>query len=155
MAAISRLDHVAHAARSIRDLLPLYRDVLGGQYYGGGDNSRVGYRAVVLTFPQGGKVELMEPIGDAGFLDSFLRRNPLGGLHHVTYYVEDIESAISSAEGAGFTVVGTWFERPDYKEAFLHPRSSHGALVQFVQVSSGYTLQGVGSDLESVLSAPS
>jgi methylmalonyl-CoA/ethylmalonyl-CoA epimerase len=155
VAPSSRLDHVAHAAHRIRDLLPLYQGVLGGRFYGGGDNSRVGYRAVVLTFPQGGKVELMEPAGDAGFLDSFLRRNPLGGLHHTTYYVDDIDMAIASAEAAGFSIVGTWFERPDYKEAFLHPRSSHGVLVQFVQVSSDYRLQGVGSDLETVLSGPS
>jgi methylmalonyl-CoA/ethylmalonyl-CoA epimerase len=151
MSTTARLDHVAHAGRSIHELLPLYQDVLGGQFYGGGDNRRVGYRAVVLSFPGGGKVELMEPLGDGGFLDSFLQRNPLGGLHHVTYYVDAIEVAIASAERLGLSVVGAWFERADYKEAFLHPRSSFGALVQFVEVTADYRLQGVDSDLETVL----
>jgi methylmalonyl-CoA/ethylmalonyl-CoA epimerase len=46
----SYFDHAAHAAPSIRSLLPIYRDVLGGRFFAGGDNVRVGYRAVQLDF---------------------------------------------------------------------------------------------------------
>jgi methylmalonyl-CoA/ethylmalonyl-CoA epimerase len=35
-------EHAAIAARRRRDLLPLYQDVLGGKFYAGDDNRRVG-----------------------------------------------------------------------------------------------------------------
>ena len=86
-------DHVAHAARSIKSLLPVYRDLLGGQFVGGGENPRVGFRTVQLRYP-GGKVELLEPMEGSSFLDSFFLRVGEGGLHHVTYKVADIERAL-------------------------------------------------------------
>lgn len=78
-------DHVAHAVPSIRDLLPLYRDILGGEVAGGGFNDWGGHLGVHFTFPGGGRVELLEPIQpDSSSVGRFLERNPRGGLHHLT-----------------------------------------------------------------------
>ena len=41
-------------------------------------NVRVGYRGIVIGYPGGGKVELLEPLPGSTFLDSFFARNPLG-----------------------------------------------------------------------------
>ncbi|MEY9211772.1 VOC family protein [Thermobifida halotolerans] len=129
-------DHAAMAARRIRDLLPLYRDVLGGVFYLGGDNARVGYRAVQLEYPGGGKVELMEPLPDSTFLDSFFARHPRGGVHHVTFTVaEDMEifEVAAALERSGYRAHGVSTADPDWHEAFLHPRETHGTLVQIAR----------------------
>ncbi len=147
----ARFDHVAHAAASIRRLLPTYRDLLGGTFCAGGDNSRVGYRAVVLSFPAGGRIELMEPLPGSSFFASFFRRQPAGGLHHVTYYVDSLEASVASAEVAGLEVFGEWRQREDYQEAFVHPRSNAGVLLQLVQVGAGYRAMGADSTLDDVL----
>jgi methylmalonyl-CoA/ethylmalonyl-CoA epimerase len=77
-------DHTAVAAPRIRDLLPIYLDLLGGTFVQGGDNPRVGYRALQLEYQSGGRIELMEPLLGSSFFDSFFARKG-SGLHHITF----------------------------------------------------------------------
>lgn len=126
-------DHAAMAAPRIRDLLPLYRDLLGGLFHLGGDNARKGYRALQLRYHDGSKIEVMEPLPGSTFLDSFLRRNPRGGLHHVTFKVASMERAIAAMRDRGYTVHGESNADPTWHEVFLHPREAFGTLVQIAQ----------------------
>ncbi len=134
----ARFDHVAHAAPRIRDLLPMYTQLLGGELCSGGDNPRVGYRAVQLAFPGGRKLELMEPTAGSAFFDRFFARHPAGGLHHVTFRVDDVRHVVARARAAGYAVVGEHYEDERWQEAFLHPRAAHGVLVQVVQAWPDY-----------------
>lgn len=144
-------DHAAHAAPRIRDLLPLYADQLGGRFLYGGDNVRVGYRGVVLGFAGGGKVELLEPLDGSAFFESFFARHPTGGLHHLTFRVADIRHSIARARDAGLEIVGANFDEPEWQEAFVHPRSGNGVLVQFVQSNPDYPRLAQGQTLDSTL----
>jgi methylmalonyl-CoA/ethylmalonyl-CoA epimerase len=125
-----RLDHVAVAVRSIKSALPLYRDALGGEYLMGGDAGGT-WRWIQLRFPGGGKVELLEPLGD-GFLTRFLDRYG-EGLHHVTFKTDDIGEAIAELEARGYELVDVDLDDPSWKEAFLRPSLAHGTLVQIAQ----------------------
>jgi methylmalonyl-CoA/ethylmalonyl-CoA epimerase len=120
------LDHVAVAVHSIRDALRLYRDALGGEYLMGGDSGS--WRWLQLRFPGGGKVELLEPIGD-GFLSRFLAKRG-EGLHHMTFKTDDIEAAIEHVRARGYELVDVNLDGPDWKEAFLRPAGAHGTLIQ-------------------------
>lgn len=60
----------------------------------GGDNPRVGYRALQLAFPDDRRIELMEPHPGSAFFDRFFRRTGGGGMHHVTFMVDDIHRAL-------------------------------------------------------------
>lgn len=131
----ARLDHVAVAAPRLRDLLPLYRDLLGGRFLGGGDNVRVGYRACQLAFVEG-KIELMEPLSGSSFLDRFFERG--GGMHHITFKVDDLGAAIAALEDAGLTPTGVYRGDPRWQEAFLHPKDNAGVLVQIAQAAPDY-----------------
>lgn len=141
----ARFDHVALAVPRIVDALPIYRDLLGGQFFTGGDNPRLGYRGVQLAFP-GGKVEILEPLAGSDFLDSFLRTRPLGGLHHVTYIVEDLRSAVTEVERAGFPVHGEFTEDARWQEVFVHPKRANGVLLQLAQTGPGYGADAFGLD---------
>ncbi len=123
------LDHVAVALRSIKSALPLYRDALGGEYLMGGDAGT--WRWIQLRFPGGGKVELLEPLGE-GFLARFLERHG-EGLHHVTFKTDDIREAIEELERAGYELVDVSIDNPDWREAFLRPSKAHGTLIQIAQ----------------------
>lgn len=129
----ARFDHVALAAPRIRDLLPLYGDLLGGRFVSGGDNPRVGYRAVQLGFPAGRKVELLEPLPGSTFLDRFFERTGGGGLHHVTFMVDDVRAAIAELERIGITPTNPFLDNPAWAEVFIHPKESGGVLIQMVQ----------------------
>jgi len=62
-----RFDHVGIALHAIKPALKLYRDGLGGEYLMGGDQAGT-WRWLQLRYPDGGKVELLEPLGE-GFLE--------------------------------------------------------------------------------------
>ena len=122
------LDHVAVAVRSIKAAVPLFRDALGGEYLMGGDAREGSWRWVQFRYPDGGKVELLEPLGD-GFLSRFLERRG-EGLHHVTFRTDDIHGAIAQVEAMGYELVDVSLEGPHWKEAFLRPSKAHGTLIQ-------------------------
>jgi methylmalonyl-CoA/ethylmalonyl-CoA epimerase len=124
------LDHVAVALRSIKSALPLYRDALGGEYLMGGDASET-WRWIQFRYPSGGKVELLEPLGE-GFLTRFLDRYG-EGLHHMTFKTDAITEAIADLEEQGYELVDVSLESPDWKEAFLRPSKAHGTLIQIAQ----------------------
>jgi methylmalonyl-CoA/ethylmalonyl-CoA epimerase len=120
------LDHVAVAVRSIKQALRLYRDALGGEYLMGGDSGS--WRWLQVRFPNGGKVELLEPLGE-GFLSRFLDKHG-EGLHHVTFKTDDIDAAVEHVRSLGYELVDVNLDGADWKEAFLRPSGAHGTLVQ-------------------------
>lgn len=128
-----RLDHVAVAVHAIKPALKLYRDALGGEYLMGGDVG-AGWRWLQLRYPGGGKVELLEPLGE-GFLSRFLASRG-EGLHHVTFKTDDIRAAIEKLEGLGYELVDVNLDREEWKEAFLRPSRAHGTLIQIAQSSA-------------------
>jgi methylmalonyl-CoA/ethylmalonyl-CoA epimerase len=128
-----QLDHVAVAVHSVKAALPLFRDALGGEYLMGSDMD--GWRWVQFRYPGGGKVELLEPLGDHGFLARFLEGHG-EGLHHVTFKTDDIEAAIAHVESTGYELVDADLSDPHWKEAFLRPSQAHGTLIQIAQSSA-------------------
>jgi methylmalonyl-CoA epimerase len=125
-------DHVAVALHSIKPAVKLYREALGGEYLMGADQGD--WRWLQLRWPSGGKVELLEPLGD-GFLTKFLGSRG-EGLHHLTFKTDDIEGAIARLRGQGFELVDVNIANPHWKEAFLRPSKSHGTLIQVAQSSA-------------------
>jgi len=125
-----RFDHVGIAVHSIKPALKLYRDALDGEYLMGGEPDGT-WRWLQLRYPGGGKIELLEPLGE-GFLSRFLETHG-EGLHHITFKTDDIEAAISVLEQKGFELVDVNIDNPHWKEAFLRPSKTHGTLVQVAQ----------------------
>ncbi len=127
---VEDIDHVAVAVWRIRDVLPLYRDLLGGEFVDAGDDLSKNFRFVQFRYPGGFKIEILEPLAEDSFVRRFLdRRGP--GLHHILMHVTDIESAIEAAERAGFRVVDKSLRPHGWNEAFLHPKSTEGVLIEF------------------------
>jgi len=131
-------DHVAHAVPSIKELLPLYRDLLGGAVSSGGISPWGGHLAVIISYPGGGRIELLEPVRrNAPSIGGFLSTSPRGGLHHVTFKVPDIQVALERVLAVGYHPVGTNLEHEFWRETFLHPRETGGVLLQLAQAAPG------------------
>jgi methylmalonyl-CoA/ethylmalonyl-CoA epimerase len=124
------LDHVAIAVHAIKPALKLYRDALGGEYLMGGDQAG-SWRWLQLRYPNGGKIELLEPLAE-GFLSRFLESRG-EGLHHITFKTDDIHGAVAELQARGFELVDLSLDDPHWKEAFLRPSKAHGTLVQIAQ----------------------
>lgn len=126
-----RLDHVAIAVRAIDPALNLFEKALGSDFIAGGDSPS--WRWHQRTLPGGGKIELLEPLGE-GFLSDFLDKRG-EGLHHITLMTKDISAAIAHIQGCGYELVDVHLDHPHWKEAFFRPKQAHGTLIQLAQSS--------------------
>ena len=127
---IERLDHVSIAVEDIRGILPLI-ELMGGSFHDGGYEGPLGFRWAQFDLP-GGRIEVIEPVTEDCFLRRDLaRRGP--GMHHVTFKVIDLRAAIDGATDAGLRIVGHSEDDPEWKEAFIHPKSANGVLVQLAE----------------------
>jgi methylmalonyl-CoA/ethylmalonyl-CoA epimerase len=129
-----KLDHVAVALRNWRDGWPLFAGELGGTWRGGGFGP--GFAPNQLEFRNGMRLELLMPndVHVNDFLARFLVSNGGPGPHHFTFKVDDIDAAIDASRAAGIEPVGIDVRFDEWKEAFLHPKSTGlGIVVQLAQ----------------------
>jgi len=128
---VNELDHIAIAAHRIADAPAVLVGILGGAPTGDGGPSGA-YTWAQWAFAGGGRLEVLEPRGDDGFLRRFLAdRGP--GIHHVTFRVPDLDAACARAVAREFRVVGRDESDPSWAEAFLHPKEALGIVVQLVE----------------------
>ncbi len=136
---VERFDHVSMAVADIDSAAPLL-SLLGAEYFDGGLNAHGDFRWAQYALPGSGTLELIAPIGDDP--DHFLRRflDERGeGLHHLTFKVFDIHAAVERATAMGFTVTGFDDSLEEWKEAFVHPRSANGVLIQLAEFPEKHT----------------
>jgi methylmalonyl-CoA/ethylmalonyl-CoA epimerase len=128
------IDHVSIAVRDLRTAIPFYTETLGAAFLFAGERKDQGFRWSQFRFPGGGKVELVTPLSPDGFVARFLERRG-EGVHHVTLKVPDIEAAIAHLERRGVPLFNVSITRPEWKEAFVHPRDANGTLIQLAQAA--------------------
>lgn len=134
---LQRIDHVGIAVSDLDEALATYRSGFGLTEVRVEEIPEQGVRVAMLVLPSG-KVELLEPLGPDTPVGRFLaRRGP--GLHHVAFGVADVRAALREAEARGLELIdreprrgagGAWI-------AFVHPRSTHGTLIELCQRDSG------------------
>jgi methylmalonyl-CoA/ethylmalonyl-CoA epimerase len=126
------LDHLAIGTPALTEGWELFGGILGGTWAYGGDSP--GYWWGQLEFAAGAKIELLTPTGgpDAAFLDRFLATRGAGP-HHLNFLVTDIAAALARIEAFGIEPIGVNLANPSWREAFLHPRSAQGIVIQIAQ----------------------
>jgi methylmalonyl-CoA epimerase len=132
---IERFDHVAMAVWDIQAALGMI-DFMGGVFRDGGDNVRMRFRWVQFTMPGGAKLELIQPLEDNDWLVRHLERRG-EGLHHVTFKVFDLDKAVEKARSQGMEITG-YSRTDDWSEAFIHPKTANGVVVQLAQWNDGF-----------------
>jgi len=132
-ALVERFDHVSMAVDDFDEARATV-SLMGGTHHDGGYEPRADFHWVQYDLPHGGRLELIRT--ESSDPNHFIRRfiDQRGeGLHHLTFKVRDLKAAVYLAEAAGFTVVGYDDSDPSWKEAFIHPRSANGVLIQFAE----------------------
>lgn len=128
---ITRFDHVAVAVRELRPAIRLFRDVLGGHCVQAmSDDDR--FDTLQFQYRDGSRIELIAPGATPGFVDHFLAARG-SGLHHLTFFVDDLREAVERCRTAGYRVVDEDYSDAQWMEAFLSPRATGGVLIQLAQ----------------------
>lgn len=132
---IGRLNHVAIAVRELAPAIETYRDTLGAEVSEPLPQPEHGVTVVFVTLPNT-KVELLEPLGEGSPIESFLAKNPGGGIHHICYEVDDILAARDRLLAQGARVLGSGEPRigaHGKPVLFLHPKDFQGTLTELEQ----------------------
>ena len=128
---IKKISHLGMAVKDLEAAREFYRSVFklesSDPIIGGEGSLRVSMVKVGEVL-----IELIEPIGNEGVMAKFLEKRG-EGFHHICYEVDDIRAAVSSLKSAGLDVLGEPKPGAEGMSVFLHPRGTHGVLVEFVE----------------------
>jgi methylmalonyl-CoA/ethylmalonyl-CoA epimerase len=130
---VLKIDHIGVAVNSIDETKCFWADVLGLKFEG----SEVVEEQKVTTafFPVGdSEVELLESTAPDGPISRYLDKKG-EGIQHIAFRVENVEKALEELKEKGIKLID---EKPrkgagGAKIAFLHPRSTHGVLVELCE----------------------
>jgi methylmalonyl-CoA/ethylmalonyl-CoA epimerase len=129
---LSKIHHVGIVVRNLEDAYAFYRDTLGLSLGKTATLEDQGVKAALLPVGES-EIELLEPItpdsGVARFLD-----NKGGGLHHVCFETDNIETELQDAKDKGIRLVD---QQPRNglagSIAFVHPQACCSVLVEYAQ----------------------
>lgn len=130
---LGRLNHVAIAVPDLDKAASLYRDILGAKV---SEVVPLPEHGVYTVFVELGntKIELLHPLGEKSPIESFLKKKPAGGMHHICLEVDDITKAIKDLEGK----IRPLNPEPQIGAhgkpvVFLHPKDCDGVLIELEQ----------------------
>jgi methylmalonyl-CoA/ethylmalonyl-CoA epimerase len=132
---LTRLNHVAIAVPDLTAGIAAYRDILGVVISEPLPQPEHGVTVVFITLPNT-KIELITPLGENSPIEGFLKRNPMGGIHHICYEVDDIMQARDHFASQGVQVLGGAEPKigaHGKPVLFLHPKDMLGTLIELEQ----------------------
>ena len=133
---VDGLAHVGIAVRSLDEAIPRWTDGLGFRHVDTVTLVSMGLRIAFLTAGDA-TMELLESIRPDSAIGSFLAKRG-EGIHHLSFFVRDIEAALVRASEAGVELIDRTPREGSHgtRIAFLHPRSLGGVLIEFCERES-------------------
>lgn len=127
---VLKIDHLGIAVHSIEEAKKLFQDILGLKFEG--SETVAEQKVTTAFFPVGdSEVELLESTAPDGPIAKYLEKRG-EGIQHIAFRVENIEEALAELKEKGIRLID---EKPRLgaggaKIAFLHPKSTHGVLIE-------------------------
>ena len=128
---ITGISHLGVAVKDLEEARNYYRSIFGLE---SSDPIIGGEGTVKVSLVEVGNaiVELLQPIGSEGVMARFLEKRG-EGIHHICYEVDDIYAEVDSLKAKGMEVLGEPRPGAEGMAVFLHPRGTHGVLVELVE----------------------
>ncbi|MEI6436888.1 MAG: methylmalonyl-CoA epimerase [Bacteroidota bacterium] len=127
----THIEHIGIAVKSLEESIPFYESLLGVSCYA---VEEVKDQRVKTAFFLIGKtkIELLEPTDPEGPIGKFLEKKG-EGIHHIAFAVENATEALAEAESNGLALIDKVSRKgaEGMNIGFLHPKSTHGVLVEF------------------------
>jgi methylmalonyl-CoA/ethylmalonyl-CoA epimerase len=130
---MKKIEHLGIAVSNLQESIIVFEKLLNTTCY---KTEEVKSEGVRTAFFQVGdsKIELLEATNPDSPIAKFLAKQG-GGIHHIAFEVDDIESEINRLQALDFILIHeSPKEGADNKLiAFLHPKSTNGVLVELCQ----------------------
>ncbi len=129
---VVKIDHIGVAVKSLDEAVKTF-EALGFSVAEIEEVAEQKVRVAMLPIGES-RIELLEATSEDSAVAKFIASRG-EGVHHIAINVDNIEEALKKAKEAGIRLVD---ERPRVgaggkKVAFLHPKSTHGVLIEFVE----------------------
>jgi methylmalonyl-CoA/ethylmalonyl-CoA epimerase len=130
---VTKVDHIGIAVSNLEETLKLYTEILGLEL--SGVEVVEDQKVKVAFLPIGDtEIELLESTQPDGPIAKFIEKKG-EGIQHIAFRVEDIHAALEDMRQKGVRLID---EQPRYgaggaQIAFLHPKSTHGVLVELCE----------------------
>lgn len=127
-----RIDHIGIAVKNLEDAIKTF-EALGFKVKGIEEVKEQKVKVAMLPVGES-KIELLEATAEDSAIAKFIASRG-EGIHHIAINVESIEKSLEVAKNSGIKLID---EKPRIgaggkKIAFLHPKSTHGVLLEFVE----------------------
>jgi methylmalonyl-CoA/ethylmalonyl-CoA epimerase len=128
----NKVDHIGILVSNLDEAIKLYEDCFDAEVDKVETISEQGVKAAVLSFAQGAKLELLEPLPGSNMAKVLEKRGE--GLHHITFEVDNVDNELSRLFRRGIELVDKK-ARPGLEGmvAFIHPKSIRGVLIELCQ----------------------
>ncbi|MBI3447778.1 MAG: methylmalonyl-CoA epimerase [Acidobacteria bacterium] len=132
-----KIHHIGIAVRSLRESVPFYRDALGLAVASTEEVPSEGVRVAFLPAGEA-RLELLEALRPDSPIAKFVAKNG-EGIHHVCFQVDDVEKSLAVLRAGGAEIIEPAIRvgAGGHRIAFVHPRSTHGLLVELKEVKEG------------------
>ena len=129
---MKKIDHIAIAVHSIEEALQAYEGALGLELADVGEVSEQAVRVAFLPMGES-ELELVEPLTSDSGVAKFLEKRG-EGIHHICFEVGDIEAALQNLAAKGARLIDKQPRQGAHgRVAFLHPKSTHGVLIELIE----------------------
>jgi len=127
----TQIEHIGIAVKDLQHAIPLFEQLLGTSCYGVEEVQDQKVRTAFFRIGEA-KIELLESTDPEGPIGKFIEKRG-EGLHHIALAVPDVDAALKAAAALGIQLID---QHPragaeHLQIGFLHPRSTHGVLLEF------------------------
>ena len=130
---MKKIEHIGIAVKNLAEANQLYSTLLNTKPY---KEEAVESEGVTTSFFEVGesKIELLAATREDSAIEKYIEKRG-EGIHHIAFYVDNIEDEIERLQQEGFKLLNDQPKRgADQKKiAFLHPKSAQGVLVELCE----------------------
>lgn len=130
---MKKIEHIGIAVKDMKSAIDLYESLLDSSCY---KTEEVASEGVLTAFFQTGpnKIELLSATHPDSPVQKFIDKRG-EGIHHIAFLTEDIYADINRLKSKGFEMINNEPKKgaDGMMIAFLHPKSSHGVLIELCQ----------------------
>ncbi len=127
--ALTGFDHVVVRVKDFEEGVATYRDALGLELDRIAESEALGIKQAFFQMPDGGFLEVVAPTGpDSAVAKAVESRGE--GIHTLAMAVDDLGQTVEQLKASGVRLIGE-----GGPQVFVHPKSTHGVLLQLTQKS--------------------
>jgi len=139
MSYVRRLERVALAVEDLDEAQTFFEDWFGAEFQPEEHIEDMGIRYRPFRIGES-MMELLQATREDSPVAKYLDRHGGPGVHHITFEVDDLDSALAELEQRGGRIAsrheyspGETFEGHVWREAFVHPKDAFGVLIHLAE----------------------